>query len=602
VGDSSGGISRRRFIRDAGLATVAAAELAGAPSLASARRRRNGRPTVAVFGGGVAGLTTAQELAERGFAVTVYERRAWGGKARSTEVPGSAAGGRRPLPGEHGYRVEPGFYENLPDTLKRIPFGENPNGVFDNLVETPQIVFMRDQGRRDLWIPTGSRQPRPNTPELIVELMSGLLLETNMPPDAVAYFADRMVVFLSSCDARRHEQWENTTWTDFIGADRYSEDYRKLLANLPRWLQASKPAGTSADFVARALESIIYAIAGLGTNGPAFRLLNAPTDEAWIDPWRAHLRSLGVSLRLGDEVRHLAMRAGRISSITVRNKHRTRIERADWYVSAVPHEQALRLWTPRILAADPRLERMRQLRNGWMNGIKFFLREALPITAGPFPCLDAEWAISAVIQAQFWKSDFASTYGDGSVRDSLSAVIADWDTPGPVYGKAARDCTPDEVAHETWEQLKRHVNNNGQAPMLTDDLLHSWDIDPGMKLRHGHLVSGDPLAIPTVGSRSNRPNTETAIANLILAGDYLQSDWWIGSMESACESGRLAANAILAGAGSHETPATVFPHYRPPEWEPLKRIDEQRHAQGQPNIFDTSDPPPAVKALMSHSD
>lgn len=43
-------------------------------------------------------MTVAHKLAERGFDVTVYERRAWGGKARSTEVPGSAAGGRRPLP------------------------------------------------------------------------------------------------------------------------------------------------------------------------------------------------------------------------------------------------------------------------------------------------------------------------------------------------------------------------------------------------------------------------------------------------------------------------------------------------------------------------
>ena len=31
--------------------------------------------TVAVLGGGVAGLTAAHELAERGFAVTVYEAR-----------------------------------------------------------------------------------------------------------------------------------------------------------------------------------------------------------------------------------------------------------------------------------------------------------------------------------------------------------------------------------------------------------------------------------------------------------------------------------------------------------------------------------------------
>src|SRR3954465_4164438 len=74
--------------------------------------------TVAVLGGGVGGLSAAQELAERGVAVTVYERRAAaGGKARSVLAPGSG------FPGEHGFRFFPGFYRHLPDTMARIPSG-----------------------------------------------------------------------------------------------------------------------------------------------------------------------------------------------------------------------------------------------------------------------------------------------------------------------------------------------------------------------------------------------------------------------------------------------------------------------------------------------
>lgn len=52
---------------------------------------------VAVLGGGVGGLSAAQELAERGFEVEVYERRpVFGGKARSIPVPNSASPGRKP--------------------------------------------------------------------------------------------------------------------------------------------------------------------------------------------------------------------------------------------------------------------------------------------------------------------------------------------------------------------------------------------------------------------------------------------------------------------------------------------------------------------------
>ena len=42
-------------------------------------------PSVAIFGGGVGGLTTTHELAERGFDVEVFDVRPdlWGGVARS---------------------------------------------------------------------------------------------------------------------------------------------------------------------------------------------------------------------------------------------------------------------------------------------------------------------------------------------------------------------------------------------------------------------------------------------------------------------------------------------------------------------------------------
>ena len=75
---------------------------------------------VAVLGGGVAGLTAAHELAERGFEVTVYEARA--AARRQGAQPAGAGlghGGRADLPAEHGFRFFPGFYKHVPDTMRR---------------------------------------------------------------------------------------------------------------------------------------------------------------------------------------------------------------------------------------------------------------------------------------------------------------------------------------------------------------------------------------------------------------------------------------------------------------------------------------------------
>src|ERR1700754_4871543 len=108
--------------------------------------------SVAVLGGGIGGLSAAHELAERGVDVTVYEMRdAFGGKARSMDVPGSATGRRRNLPGEHGFRFFPGFYRHLTHTMKRIPCSEKT--VFDNLTGATEMLLAQSGRRNEVVMP-----------------------------------------------------------------------------------------------------------------------------------------------------------------------------------------------------------------------------------------------------------------------------------------------------------------------------------------------------------------------------------------------------------------------------------------------------------------
>ncbi|MEA2172233.1 MAG: hypothetical protein QOF76_5533 [Solirubrobacteraceae bacterium] len=542
---------------------------------------------MAVFGGGVAGLTAAHELAERGFAVTVYERRAWGGKARSTQVPDSATGGRRPLPGEHSWRLFAGFYQNIPDTMRRIRFGDNARGVFDNLVADEHLVFAREGDRQDFDLTLQSVDADGLSPAAVATFFGGLLAGSGIPPEAVEHFAARLVVFLSSCDARRHGQWEHTTWTDFIGSDSYGVDYHRIIGKtFTEVVQASKAERTSALFSGHILEAMVYSMLGQGSNGPLVRSLNRPTNEAWIRPWLQTLRGHGVKLRLGREITGFQMRRGHISGARIRHGHERSTVHADWYVLAVPVERARRLWSPAILAADPHLGKMWNLETGWMNGMKFFLSEERPLTRGHMFYVDAPWLVTSISQSQFWPVDFANTYGDGRVRESLSAIISDWNAPGVLYGKPARECTPQEVIDEVWEQMKRHVNKPGRTPLLTDDLIVSWNIDPGMTLRGGRLISHDPLVLPTVGQGPDRPDVNTAIPNLILTGDYLLSQLEVANMEAASFNGRRAANAVIEHSGTEVAQCAAIETVRPPEWEPFKRMDEDRYQRGLPNVFD----------------
>ncbi|TVL93765.1 FAD-dependent oxidoreductase [Streptomyces sp. SAJ15] len=590
--------SRRSFLATAGAAGVVAtaAQVPLSAPRATAATPRAGRSprTVAIFGAGTAGLTAAHELAERGYRVTVYERKsALGGKARSMDVPGTGRGGRLPLPGEHGFRFFPGFYLNLPETLSRIPFPGNRNGCKDNLVDVAEELFARSGGRPDLRLPFRSVEAPPSrlTPDALLQMLTGLLDTTlRLPASEVVYFAQRLLVYLTSSERRRVEQWERTRWWEYIKAERMSADYQRLLAiGLTRNIVATKAEEASTHTVAHIFEAFLFSFLGRGNDGEPDRVLNAPTNEAWIDPWLRYLRAHGVRFETGSPLRELRYESGQITGAVVEDAATgtRRTVTADYYVSALPVEHARGTWGPRLRAADPQLGRCDALMTDWMTGVQFYLRERTPIVHGHVNYLDSPWAITSISQAQMWPGrDFAADYGDGTAADCFSTIVSEWDQPGILYGKTAKQCTKEEIVKEVWAQIKAALNDSGRA-VLRDDLIHSWFMDPAVEGLGGPRPTNDEqLLVHPAGTLHNRPTAHTAVPNLFLAGDYVVNDMDLATMEGANETGRAAANALLKADGSGATPCTVQTLFQPPELAGLKRHDETRFRLGLPNAFD----------------
>ena len=154
---------------------------------------------VAVFGGGVGGLTVAHELARVAkdkVHVTVYERNTvTGGKARSFRKPGTEASGQA-LPGEHGFRFFPGYYKHVVDTMARIPYGSNRNGVKDNLVFGRSARFSRKDAL-DIEVPY--RRLYEAEPSDLVEALIGFLgVAPGLGLTELTYFATRILEFVTS--------------------------------------------------------------------------------------------------------------------------------------------------------------------------------------------------------------------------------------------------------------------------------------------------------------------------------------------------------------------------------------------------------------------
>ena len=554
---------------------------------------------MAVLGAGVAGLTAAHELAERGFEVTVYERRAVaGGKARSIFVPGTGAGGRRDLPGEHGHRMVLGFYRNLPDTLRRIPSSADGTGtVHERLAPVTRFDLARS-GRPPIPIPVGPGDldlPAPVLAHasLLVNTLAEVLKDAPfLPAEEILFLATKVSVLFSSCTERRFGQWEHTGWWEYIEAARMSADYQRIWGGGVQILEALKPRTASVRTVGQGLESIFFSLFGLGGDGAFDRVFTGPTSEVWIDPWIAQLRSLGVRFVFGRQVEALEVRDGRVSAAAVRTPDGAteRIE-ADWFVAAVPADRAVRLWNAALRAADPRLAAMDGLRHTWSNGIQYFLRRPAPAAAGHVFHIDAPWKLASISQSKLWAAPFAETWGDGQAQESLSVVISDWDTPGPLYRKPARACTREEVAREVWTQMQAHLNQGGEAETVLDDaMVHSWWLDEAIEQTGDGLHNDDPFLMNCVGSWDLRPEASTAVPNLFLAADYVRtySNVDFATMETANEAARRAVNALLKAAGSAQVPpVAMFSGFELPEFARAKDVDRERWRQGLPHVLDT---------------
>jgi uncharacterized protein with NAD-binding domain and iron-sulfur cluster len=615
--------SRRELLRDV---ATAGAGIALLPGLTQAAWARPGGPPggdrVAVLGGGNAGLTVAHELIERGFDVTVYERKALGGKSRTIPVPDSAEDGRAPLPGEHGFRFFAGFYQNAPDTLRRIPYPGNANGVYDNLVATNETVWIRGDGRANSFFFGFVADP---TEDLSVEGLQRILTKEfieghGLLPHEAAYIAERLMVFMTSSEERRFGEWEHVSWWDFIGADARSDEYQRVAGyGLSTLLVAGQPRLASTRTIGTIAEAFILAIMQRGNDGPPVRILNAPTNEAWIDPWVEKLRDQGVRFEVGATIEGLvvddghpgggavsppeharrpgfagpaapASDAARIAAAVARDADGSlhTIE-ADWFVVAMPVERARKLWSADVLRHDPHLAAMDDLLVAWMSGIMYYLREPVDVPEGHLAFLDTPWAITAIAQRQFWDGrDFAAEYGDGEAVDCFSTIVSDWDAPGQFNGKPARECTADEIQREVWAQMKAALAKEEDDEVLPEGIVHTWFLDPAITWSEEDQQnrSDEPLMINTVGSWERRPTVDSAISNLFLAGDHVRTEVDLATMEGADEAGRRAANALLETAGSSSEPATVYGLYHPPEFEALKQVDAQLYAAGQPHAFD----------------
>jgi len=537
---------------------------------------------VAIFGGGVAGLSAAHELAERGFQVQVYERKpVLGGKARSIPVPNSGGNGRLPLPGEHGFRFFPGFYKHVIDTMRRTPYGAHGN-VFDNLSIATRMLLARAGQTEITWVAR-----RPVTVEDLRAFLIELFTPFGVAPDELSFFVSRVLVVATSCADRCLTEFEKIAWWDFIEAPRMSKAYQAYLGQgLTRSLVAMRAEESSTRTVGGTQLQLLYSF--ISPDGVFDRLLSGPTNDVWILPWTQHLQNLGVEFHVGSSLIGLETDGTRVAGATVETTTGRSKVTADFYLAALPVEVMAALMTDDLKRAAPSLANLGKLTTRWMNGIQFYLSRDEPLVNGHVIYLDSPWALTSISQRQFWNKVDLSQYGDGTVNGILSVDISDWESPGVVFGKPARECSAEQIKQEVWTQLKQELNDSGTTS-IDDAILVAWFLDPDIEFPNpSAATNAEPLLINTAGSLQYRPESQVELANLFVASDYVRTYTDIACMEAANEAARRAVNCLLLASGSTAPPAELWPLEEPAFLKPIQEIDRMRFTLHLPHHMATS--------------
>ena len=559
---------------------------------------------VVILGGGVAGLTAAHELIERGYTVEVCERRdpvGLGGRARTQwfnpqkNIPGWPDG--KTLPGEHGFRFFPRFYRHVIDTMARTPFYKTGRMVVDNLLPSEEAAFARRSGGLVIF-----PKSLPQDPLSLFQSLHRFVRAQGMTNTDVARFTLKLLQFATSCESRRLREYEQETFWRFIKGDHYSPEFQRYLEATPRTLVAMNTRQSNAKTIGTILLQFLMDIS---TRDESDRVLNGPTSERWLIPWVKYLMARGVKFTCDREALTIAVSGDRVQKITTRSTvfdapPDLQELTADYFIVAVHFRAAQQLIMSYVLGP----ERQAQLKaldpTEGISGIQYYLPRYVGRPHGHVYYPGSDRAVTSVFQAQFWGGAprFAENYGHGVIGDILSVIVADWGTrlsrAGYPQGRQPRQLpfrSLKELAEGVWRETKEAINGDG-AKILTSCLAAHVD-DDIERFQRKNAPELPATFVPPVhvihppGFWRLRPDVKTGIKNMFLAGDYVRSTTDLATMEAANETARRAVNALLEEDGDSASPCRLFPLREPEALRPLRELDAQRFAAKDPHLFDS---------------
>ena len=264
--------------------------------------------------------------------------------------------------------------------------------------------------------------------------------------------------------------------------------------------------------------------------------------------------------------------------------------KADVFVLAVPLEASMSLVTDALAKASPVFAELRALDltriTSWMTGAQFYLTEDMPLVEGHLFFPSTPWALTAISQAQFWNRGARSmkTFGDGRLRGILSVDISHCEAPDEDGVRLIDETTREGILRRTLRQLVQSLDSSTGA--MLERSVYAAHLDDELQVGPDGVQNSARLLIHPPGSRFARPEADSGVENLFLAGDYVRTEVDLASMEGANESGRRAALCALNRVDLDASHIRFFEHQPLKRFGGLRKVDELAWRLGKAHPFD----------------
>lgn len=460
---------------------------------------------VLVIGAGIAGISAASNLAERGMRVTLRDQSPYlGGKIgawNATADDGST------LEIEHGFHAFFRHYYNLRRFLDRAGISEHMTAIDDYLI--------LEKSGKSWRFKDVETSPVLN----LVALSKGGLYRFR---DILCGPAlHKMDVFLKYDETDTFGELDTTSYRQFAEEAELPPKLRLVFNTFARAFFAEDDKLSMAELVKSFHFFYLSHDHGLLYDYP-----NGDYQQTVLAPIRRHLDALGVEVELERPVAAIALAEEGLSVDG---------ERFDYVVLATSSVGAQRIasQSPDIAAASPALARqLRALRPSQRYAVTRLwldrdIRADIPIFVATerHQLLDAVTACHRISQrAREW----ASKRG-GSVVE--------------LHCYAVPDAVPEEAI----------------SALMFEDLTSFFPELQGAGIVHEHVQVNADFTAFHVGMASERPTTDTGVEGLFLAGDWVKTPLPAMLMEAAYSAGLLAANRILEREGLRTHPVYSVP-------------------------------------------